>query len=55
MIVLFGCVYTNEKDKTFYYGDCFVFDENGVFVEYIGDVGYRFLDEVESSYFQNNP
>ena len=55
MIVLFGCVYTNEKDKTFYYGDCFVFDENGVFVEYIGDVGYLFLDEVESSYFQNNP
>ena len=55
MIVLFGCVYTNEKNITFYYGDCFVFDENGVFVEYIGDVGYLFLDEVESSYFQNNP
>lgn len=55
MIVLFGCVYTNEKNKTFYYGDCNIFDENGVFVEHIGDVGYLFLDEIESTYFQNNP
>lgn len=55
MIVLFGCTYTNEKDKTFYYGDCYEFDENGVFVEYIGDVGYLFGDEIASTYFQNNP
>ena len=55
MIVLFGCVYTNEEDKTWYYGDCYVFDENGVFVEHIGDVGYLFLDMVETTYFENNP
>ncbi len=55
MIVLYGCVYTNEKNKTFYYGDCYVFDENGVFIEHIGDVGHLFLDMVESTYFQNNP
>ena len=55
MIVLFGCVYTNEKDKTYYYGDCYVFDENGTFVEHIGDVGHLFSDWVESTYFQSNP
>ena len=55
IIVLYGCVYTNEKNKTFYYGDCYIFDENGVFVEYIGDVGYLFLDEIEATYFQKNP
>lgn len=54
MIVLFGCTYTNEKCKTFYYGDCCVFDNNGVFVEYVGDVGQLFGDWVESTYFQNN-
>ena len=55
MIVLFGCVYTNEQDKTWYYGDCYVFDENGVFVEYIGDVGHLFSDMIESTYFVNSP
>ena len=29
MIVLFGCTYTNEYDKTYYYGDCYLFDKNG--------------------------
>ena len=55
MIVLFGCIYTNEKDTTFYYGDCYEFNENGVFVKYIGDVSYLFVDKIESAYFQNNP
>jgi len=55
MIVLYGCIYTNEKDKTFYYGDCYVFDENGVFIEHIGDVGYLFSDTIESTYFQSTP
>lgn len=54
MIVLFGCIYTNENDNTYYYGDCYVFDQNGTFVEYIGGVGYLFSDRVESTYFQNN-
>lgn len=51
MIVLYGCSYTNEKDKTFYYGDCYVFDEDGVFIEYIGDVDHLFSDMIESTYF----
>lgn len=55
MIVLYGCVYTNEKDKTFYHGDCYVFDENGVFVEHMGDVGHLFSDTIESTYFQSKP
>jgi len=54
MIVLYGCVYTNEKNKTFYYGDCYVFDENGVLVEYIGRVGSLFPDEIEATYFSKN-
>ena len=53
MIVLYGCVYTNEKNKTFYYGDCYVFDENGVFVEHIGRVGHLFSNTIEETYFQN--
>lgn len=55
MIVLFGCPYTNERGKTWYYGDCYIFDENGAFVEYIGDVGHLFGDQIASKYFANNP
>ena len=36
-------------------GDCYVFDENGVFIEHIGDVGYLFSDTIESTYFQSTP
>ena len=55
MYVLFGCIYTNEKGKTFYYGDCYVFDDNDEFVEYIGDVGHLFGEEIASKYFPSNP
>ena len=52
MIVLFGCVY-ETKNSTYYYGDCYMFDKNGVLVEYIGgDVSHVFIDEIESTYFQ---
>ncbi len=54
IIVLFGCIYESEKSGTYYYGNCYVFDKNGVFVELIGDVGYLFLDHVESTYFKDN-
>ena len=54
MIVLFGCVYTNGKD-TYYYGDCNVYDSNGVFVEHIGDVYYQFFEMIEFKYFQTTP
>ena len=53
MIVLFGCTYTDDNNKTFYYGDCNVFDSEGVFVENVGDVGHLFGDMIESKYFQN--
>jgi len=55
MVVLYGCVYTNEKNKTFYYGDCYMFDKNGALVKYIGDVGHLFSDTIEAKYFANNP
>ena len=51
MIVLFGCVY-ETKNSTYYYGDCYMFDKNGVLVEYIGDVSHVFIDEIESTYFK---
>ena len=55
MIVLFGCTYTDDNNKTFYYGDCNVFDSEGVFVENVGDVGHLFGDMIESKYFQATP
>ena len=55
MIVLFGCAYTTAKGENFYYGDCYVFNEIGVFVEYIGELNYLFVDEIAATYFQNNP
>lgn len=48
IMVLFGCVYQNK----YYYGDCYVFDKKGLFVEYVGDVGHVFMDEIVSEYFQ---
>ena len=55
IIVLFGCTYTDDNNENFYYGDCNVFDSNGMFVEHIGDVGYQFGDMIESKYFQTAP
>ena len=55
MYVLFGCPYTNEAGKNFYYGECYVFNDNGELVEYIGRVGHLFGEETASKYFQNNP
>lgn len=52
IIVLYGCIYTDENGHTRYPGDCYIFDENGVFVELIGDVGYLFPDYIESTYFK---
>ena len=55
MIVLFGCTYTNKKGSNKYYGNCYVFDKDGVFIDLIGDVGYLFSDRIESTYFKNDP
>lgn len=54
MIVLFGCVYTNKNNETYYYGDCYLFDKNGQFIDYLGDCDSDFIDCIETKYFQNN-
>ena len=54
MVVLFGCVYKEENAPTKYYGECNVFDENGVFVEHIGNIGSDYVDTLESRYFNDN-
>ena len=51
MIVLYACVYTNENDSTRYYGDCYLFDKNGVFIEYIGDINPPFVERLVEKYF----
>ena len=37
-----------------YYGACYVFDENGVFVEHIGSISSDYVDTLESKYFTDN-
>ena len=54
MVVLFSCVYKKENALTKYYGECYVFDENGVFVEHIGSIGSDYVDTLELKYFKNN-
>lgn len=54
MLVLYGCAYKEEKGGTRYYGECCVFDANGVFVEYIGDVGHTYVESLEAEYFKSD-
>ena len=51
MVVLFSCVYTNGEKITRYYGECNVFDENGMFIEHIGRIGSDYVDTLEANYF----
>ena len=51
MIVLFACDYTNEKGKTLYYGNCLIFDRNGDFLEYKGEISTSDIELWESKYF----
>ena len=53
IVVLFSCVYQNEKKLTKYYGECDIFDENGTFIEHIGRIGSDYVDTLESTYFEN--
>ena len=55
IIVLYGCVYTDKKGETKYPGDCYIFNEKGELVEYLGRVGYLFSDHIESTYFDTSP
>ena len=54
MIVLCSCVYKKENAPTKYYGECNIFDENGMFIEHIGRVGSDYVDTLEAQYFENN-
>lgn len=54
MVVLFSCVYKEEHKLTRYYGECNIFDKNGVFIEHIGRIDSDFVDILESKYFNNN-
>lgn len=51
MIVMFGCVYQTKWSGKRYYGECNLFDENGVFVDYLGDISSEYVDRLESKYF----
>ncbi|MBE6532732.1 MAG: hypothetical protein E7676_04390 [Ruminococcaceae bacterium] len=51
MVVLSNCVYTDDTGDTKYYGDCCIYDANGVFIECIGRVGNNYIDSLESQYF----
>ena len=55
MIVLYDSVYTNDKGNVFYYRGCTRFDKNGVFIEYLGDIGTDLFNSLETTYFNNNP
>lgn len=54
MVVLCSCVYKKENRPTKYYGECNIFDENGVFIEHIGRTGSDYVDMLESLYFEND-
>ena len=54
MVVLFGCVYEKGNRPTRYFGECNVFDENGVFVEHIGRIPSDFVDTLEATYLEIN-
>lgn len=54
MFVLFSCVYKKEHKATKYYGECIIFDENGVFIEHIGSIGSDYVDTLEALYFEDN-
>ena len=54
MLVLFGCVYENEKGSTYYYDGCIMFDKDGKYIEYIGDFSYVCMENIEAKYFSTS-
>ena len=52
MMVLFGCVYQQERGGKKYYGECNIYDENGLFVEHIGRIASDYVDTLEIKYFE---
>ena len=55
MIVLSGCVYESKIGLPLYYGVCNVYDENGVFLEYLGDIDSDMVEALASKYFEITP
>ena len=53
MIVLFGSVYRTKVGLNQYFGYCNRYDENGAFVEYLGDLSHSFVDELADRYFES--
>ena len=51
IIVLYDSVYTNNKGNVLYYSGCTKFDKNGVFIEYLGDLGSDRFNSLLSTYF----
>ena len=54
MLVLFGCVYENEKGITYYHDGCIMFDKDGKYIEYIGDFGNVGMENIEAKYFSTS-
>ena len=54
MLVMYGCIYKKENSPTKYYGMCDLFDENGTFVEYLGDIDSSYVNLLESKYFESD-
>ena len=54
MLVLFGCVYEDEKGSTHYHDGCIMFDKDGKYIEYIGDFGYVGMENIETKYFSTS-
>lgn len=54
MVVFYGCVYRNRWGGTRYYGECNIYDENGMFVSNLGDIESDFVDKLEVKYFDGD-
>lgn len=55
MLVLFGYVYKSGWQATRYYGECIMFDENGAFIKYFGDISHEYVDLLAAEYFVSDP
>ena len=54
MLVLFGCINQTRWGTNRYYGQCNLYDENGTFIEYLGDIDSMYVDSLESQYFESD-
>lgn len=52
MLVLFSTIYENKTGSKRYYACCNLYDENGTFVEYLGDLPTDYVATLEDRHFQ---